>query len=75
MKEYQGKGIGTTFLKIWKNGRRKILSFGWSLLWNVIMKQQENYMKKVIFKVEGIRAKSMLVKGEVVDEYYMAKIL
>lgn len=46
LKEYQGKGIGTTFLKIWKNGRRKILSFGWSLLWNVIMKQQENYMKK-----------------------------
>ena len=38
LKEYQG------------NGRRKILSFGWSLLWNVIMKQQENYMKKVILK-------------------------
>ncbi len=27
------------------------------------------------FKVEGIRAKSMLVNGELVDEYYMAKIL
>ena len=31
--------------------------------------------EKSDFKVEGIRAKSMLVKGEVVDEYYMAKIL
>lgn len=46
----RGKGSARLFLKIWKNGRRKILSFGWSLLWNVIMKQQENYMKKVILK-------------------------
>ena len=50
LKEYQGKGIGTTFFENLENGRRKILSFGWSLLWNVIMKQQENYMKKVILK-------------------------
>lgn len=31
--------------------------------------------EKSDFKVEGIRAKSMLVNGEFVDEYYMAKIL
>lgn len=31
--------------------------------------------EKSDFKVEGIRAKSMLVNGELVDEYYMAKIL
>ena len=53
LKEFYQKGereSARLFLKIWKNGRRKILSFGWSLLWNVIMKQQENYMKKVILK-------------------------
>lgn len=27
------------------------------------------------FKVEGIKTKSMLVNGNYVDEYYMAKIL
>ena len=43
-----------------------------------VMKHNEraiNLYKKIGYKVEGVREKSVVVDGDHVDEYYMAKII
>lgn len=47
----------------------------WNLQLNVTIMSQGICMKKVVLSIEGIREKSMLIEGNLVDEYYMAKIL
>jgi RimJ/RimL family protein N-acetyltransferase len=31
--------------------------------------------KKMGFKIEGLKERSMIVNGEYIDEYYMAKLI
>ena len=75
LRDYAGKGIGTTFfrnLEKWasQNGVHRL----------ELTVEFHNYAARCLyeksgFKIEGTREKSMLVDGNYVDEYYMAKIL
>ena len=75
LKEYQGKGIGTTFFENLEKWAKENSVIRLELTVECHNEAARKLYEKSDFKVEGIRAKSMLVKGEVVDEYYMAKIL
>ena len=72
---YQGKGIGTTFFENLEKWAKENSVIRLELTVECHNEAARKLYEKSDFKVEGIRAKSMLVKGEVVDEYYMAKIL
>lgn len=72
--DYRGKGIGTEFFKqldIWAN-ENKITRLELTVIC-------ENEVAKHLyesngFEVEGIKRKSVLVDGNYLDEFYMAKI-
>lgn len=74
LKDYRGKGIGTEFFKRldrWaeeQNVKRLELT--------VICKNEtaKHLYENNGFEIEGIKRKSILVDGEYLDEYYMAKI-
>ncbi|MBQ9764830.1 MAG: GNAT family N-acetyltransferase [Lachnospiraceae bacterium] len=74
LKDYRGKGIGTDFfnrLDIWaeeKHVKRLELTV---VCENEVAK---HLYEKSGFEIEGIKRKSVLVNGEYLDEYYMAKI-
>ena len=74
LKEYQGKGIVTTFFENLEKWAKENSVIRLELTVECHNEAARKLYEKSDFKVEGIRAKSMLVKGEVVDEYYMAKI-
>lgn len=72
---FQGKGVGTKFfaeLDAWaKENQLKRLEL-------TVMcpnKAARHLYEKSGFEIEGIKKCSMLVDGEYVDEYYMAKLL
>lgn len=74
LKDYRGKGVGTEFFKqldIWaesKNITRLELTV---ICENEIAK---HLYEKSGFIIEGIKHKSILVDGNYLDEFYMAKI-
>ncbi len=75
LRDYSGKGIGTRLfenLDKWagENGVRRL-----ELTVECHNHAARHLYEKSGFKIEGIRAGSMLVDGNFVDEYYMAKIL
>ncbi|MBD5104415.1 MAG: GNAT family N-acetyltransferase [Ruminococcaceae bacterium] len=75
LKAHSGKGIGTAFfenLDKWaeENGIVRL-----ELTVECHNEAARHLYEKSGFLIEGIRARSMLVEGVFVDEYYMAKIL
>ena len=74
LKEYRGRGIGTEFfqrLDAWAD-EKKITRLELTVIC-------ENEVAKHLyenngFEIEGIKRKSVLVAGNYLDEYYMAKI-
>lgn len=74
-KEYRGRHIGTSlFAEVEKWARQN----GIFRLELTVMTHNEaaiHLYKKMGFKVEGIKEKSMIVDEEFVDEYYMSKLL
>jgi len=75
MKSYTGKGIGRRVfyeLDNWATDN------GVTRLELTVMKHNEraiNLYKKMGYRVEGVKEKSVVVDGDYVDEYYMAKII
>lgn len=74
LQEYRGKGIGTEFFKQlddWAE-EKKITR----LELTVICKNEiaKHLYEKSGFEIEGIKRKSVLVDGNYLDEFYMAKI-
>lgn len=75
LKDYRGRKIGTEFFEVLDK---------WTLESNItrleltVMTHNEGAIKlykKMGFKVEGVKEKSLIVNGKYVDEYYMGKIL
>jgi len=74
-REFQGKGIGKEFFKrlgIWAKDKGVTRLELTVMCPNTIAK---NLYEKNGFVVEGIKKNSMIVDGEYVDEFYMAKLL
>jgi RimJ/RimL family protein N-acetyltransferase len=74
-KQHQHKGIGTRLFKKlvdWAeaNGIKRL-----ELTVMYLNTSARHLYENVGFVVEGIKKRSMLVDGEYVDEYYMAKLL
>ncbi|WP_413303386.1 GNAT family N-acetyltransferase [Bacillus sp. 1P10SD] len=75
LKDYRGQGIGTRLfekLEDWaveRNFRRLELTTVTRNVAGVAL------YKKMGFEVEGIKKDSLIIDGEFVDEYYMAKLL
>ena len=75
LQNYRGQGIGTElfrYLDAWA-AREKIVRL--ELTVECINMAARQLYEKSRFEIEGIRKKSMLVDGNYVDEYYMAKLL
>ncbi|WP_410982297.1 GNAT family N-acetyltransferase [Bacillus cereus] len=75
LQEYSGKGIGTDLFKeveIWAK-----LHDVWRLELTVMAHNTRAQVlyKKVGFEQEGVKKASLIVGGENIDEYYMAKLL
>lgn len=75
LEEYRGHGIGTAlFMQLEEWARRE------KLVRLELTVQSRNVgavhlYQKCGFRIEGMKEKSMIVNGEFVDEYYMAKLL
>jgi len=75
MKSYTGKGIGRRLFNELDNWAT---DNGVTRLELTVMKHNERAIslyKKMGYKVEGVKGKSVVVDGNYVDEYYMAKII
>ena len=74
LKDYRGKGIGTEFFKrldTWAD-EKKITRLELTVICeNEVAK---HLYEKNGFEIEGIKRKSVLVAGNYLDEFYMAKI-
>lgn len=74
-KEFQGKGIGKEFFKrldLWAKDKGIIRLELTVMCPNIVAK---HLYEKNGFVVEGVKKNSMIVDGEYVDEFYMAKLL
>lgn len=74
IKDYRGQGVGT---KLFKHMERWAVDRGITRLELTVMKHNEAGLalyKKMGFEIEGTKRHSLLVRGEFVDEFYMAKI-
>lgn len=74
LKQYQGKGIGGTLFREMDRWARQC---GLVRLDLTVMRHNEaavSLYAKQGFEIEGVKPKSLLVDGELVDEYYMGKI-
>ncbi len=75
LRDYAGKGIGTTFFKILDKWASQHGVHRLELTVECHNHAARHLYEKSGFKIEGTRAKSMFVEGNFVDEYFMAKIL
>lgn len=75
LKNYSGKGIGSTFFENLDKWAKENNIIRLELTVECHNKVARRLYEKNGFEIEGIRAKSMFVEGEFIDEYYMAKIL
>lgn len=75
LKDYSGKGIGTAFFEYLDKWAKEIGIIRLELTVECHNKAARRLYEKSGFQIEGIRAKSMFVDGDFVDEYYMAKII
>ncbi len=74
-REFQGKGIGKEFFKrldLWAKDKGITRLELTVMCPNTVAK---NLYEKNGFVVEGVKKNSMIVDGEYVDEFYMAKLL
>ncbi|WP_333473049.1 GNAT family N-acetyltransferase [Crassaminicella thermophila] len=75
LNDYRGKGIGTKLfeeLEKWANEKNI------TRLELTVMLHNERGIRlyeKMGFKIEGIKERSLIVDGEYIDEYYMAKLM
>jgi len=75
IKSYTGKGIGRRLFNELDNWTT---DNGVTRLELTVMKHNERAIslyKKMGYKVEGVREKSVVIDGDYIDEYYMAKII
>ncbi|GLC81802.1 GNAT family N-acetyltransferase [Lacrimispora brassicae] len=75
LKDYRGKGLGE---KLFKELEKWALEHQVTRLELTVMTHNEaaiRLYKRMGFKIEGTKEKSLLVNGTYVDEYYMGKIL
>lgn len=75
LKDYSSKGIGTAFFKDLDKWAEETGIIRLELTVECHNKAAKHLYEKCGFVIEGIRAKSVFVDGDFVDEYYMAKIL
>lgn len=75
LRDYAGKRIGTTFFKNLDKWASQQGVCRLELTVECHNHVARHLYEKSGFKIEGIREKSMLIDGNLVDEYYMAKIL
>lgn len=75
LKDYSGKGIGTTFFKNLDKWASQHGIHRLELTVECHNHAARHLYEKSGFKIEGTREKSMFVEGNFVDEYYMAKVL
>lgn len=75
LKDYCGKGIGTSFFKNLDTWAKETGIVRLELTVECSNKAARHLYEKSGFEIEGIRRKSMLIGEAFVDEYYMAKIL
>ncbi|MEJ8555045.1 GNAT family N-acetyltransferase [Tepidibacter sp. Z1-5] len=74
LKDYTGMGIGT---KLFKELDNWALGNDITRLELTVMVHNKNAVKlykKMGFKIEGIKKKSLIIDEQYIDEYYMAKI-
>ena len=74
LKDYRNQGIGTEFFRqmdIWAK-EKKVSRLELTVICE--NKIAKHLYEKSGFVVEGVKRKSVLVDGEFLDEYYMAKI-
>lgn len=75
LKEYRGKKIGS---RLFEEVERWAKDNSITRLELTVMKHNKggvNLYKKMGYKIEGVKAKSLIVDGKYVDEYYMAKLI
>lgn len=75
LKDYSRKGIGTTFFENLDKWAKENSILRLELTVECHNTVAIHLYEKSGFEIEGIRRKSMLVGEDLVDEYYMAKIL
>ncbi len=75
LKDHAGKGIGTAFFKKIDQWASRHDVHRLELTVECRNHAAIHLYEKSGFRIEGTRAKSMLVEGNFADEYYMAKIL
>lgn len=75
LKDYQCKGVGTKLFQELIDWARSNNITRLELTVAVHNESAINLYKKMGFKIEGLKEKSLIVDGRYVDEYYMAKIL
>lgn len=74
LKEYRGKKLGT---KLFEEVEKWALENHITRLELTVVKDNKAAIKlygKSGFKIEGLKEKSMIIDGNYVDEYYMAKV-
>lgn len=75
LKEYRGKKIGS---RLFEEVERWAKDNSITRLELTVMKHNKggvNLYKKMGYEIEGVKAKSLIVDGKYVDEYYMAKLI
>ncbi|SKC68724.1 GNAT family N-acetyltransferase [Maledivibacter halophilus] len=75
LKEYRGKKIGS---RLFQEVERWAKDNSITRLELTVMKHNKggvNLYKKMGYEIEGVKAKSLIVDGKYVDEYYMAKLI
>ena len=75
LKEYNNRGIGTAFFQNLNKWAKENGIIRLELTVECHNTAARRLYEKSGFQIEGIRRKSMLVAGGLVDEYYMAAVL
>ncbi|MFB4165522.1 N-acetyltransferase family protein [Alteribacillus sp. JSM 102045] len=75
LRDYSGKGIGTTLLR---SMEKWAVETGVKRIELTTITHNEaavSLYKNHGFEIEGLKKRSLLIKGSFIDEYYMAKLL
>lgn len=75
LSDYRGKGIGT---KLFEQLEKWAIENGITRLELTVMVHNDTAIrlyKKMGFKIEGVKERSLIIDGKYIDEYYMAKLI
>lgn len=75
LKDYSNRGIGTAFFQDLNQWASEHGVIRLELTVECHNKAAKHLYEKNGFQIEGLRRKAMLVEGNFIDEYYMAKLL